>query len=230
MTMSRALVLALMISLGVHIVVMSAVNIVAYEGPGRNRPYTRVDFLGPILGKTAFEMTLGHVSSRSGAVTGKELSGPPDEALKARYRGKPGMAREVSPAQERAMDAEVKGFFAGEKVMPDHRRKPVPGAYSGSTGPGAVMPGAVRKVVYKPEAPVFTKALYGDKRSFRVRVRVLVNGEGNVMKTEPLTTTGYSQLDMDAAKYMERWIYEPGRGGISEGEWLEEEVVLRAGD
>lgn len=230
MTMSRALVLALMISLGVHIIVMSAMNIVAYEGPGRNKPYTRVDFLGPILGKTAFEMTLAHVPSRSGAVTGNEALGPEAEALKVRYSGKPGAAQEARSAQEQAMDTEIKGFLAGEKVTPEHRRQPARGAYAAAPAAGAVQAGAVRKVVYRPEAPVFMKDLYGDKRSFRVKVRVLVNGDGNVMRTEPLTTTGYSQLDMTAAKYIERWVYEPGRGGMSGEEWLEEEVVLKAGD
>lgn len=225
MTISRALGLALLISFGVHIIVMSAVSIVAYEGPGRTRPYTRVDFLGPILGKTAFEMMLAHASSKAGAVTEKEVWGGEVAALKVRFPGKPGMAQEAPSLQERAMDTEIKVFLAGEKVMPDQRRQPV-----GAVSPAAQAAGAGRKIVYRPEAPVFMKELYGDKGSFRVKVRVLVNGEGNVTKTEPLTTTGYPQLDIMAAKYLEQWVYEPGRGGAAKDEWLEEEVVLKAGD
>ncbi len=219
--MTRALGLALMISLGVHIIVMSAVSIVAYEGSGRNRPYTRVDFLGSLLGKTAFEMMLAHASPGSGAVPEQEVSGGEVEALKVRFSGKSHRLQEVPSLQERAMDTEIKGFFAGEKVTPDHRQQSAVGTVPINTG---------RKVVYRPEAPVFIKGLYGDKGSFRVKVRALVNEEGSVTKTEPLTTTGYPQLDMMAAKYLERWVYEPARRKSSREEWLEEEVVLKAGD
>ena len=55
---SRNLSIALLVSIGVHVLGMSAVTIINPDIPGRGQPYTRVDFLGPLLGKTAFDIMI----------------------------------------------------------------------------------------------------------------------------------------------------------------------------
>lgn len=215
--MNKSFGIALSIALGLHILVMAAVGIKSYEAPGRSRPYTTIDFLGPILGKTAFDMMLGHNSSRDNIIYSGDLVDRrklvvtvPEKALGARA---------FSPDREKNMDASILGSLAGEKAAPDMETRASSWAAKEERG-----------VMYKPEAPLIMKEPYGDKTSFRIRIKALVDREGRVLKTEPVTTTGYPQLDMAAGKFVEKWIYEPAKGGTSNDEWHEEDVVLKAGN
>ncbi len=65
--------------------------------------------------------------------------------------------------------------------------------------------------------------------SFRVKVKVQIGRDGNVKHAEPLTTTGYPQLDMMASKYAKGWIFEPKEDVNVPDEWQVVEVVLNTG-
>ena len=55
---NRSMGIAFLVALSIHVLCMSAVTIINPKYDGRMKAYTRVDFLGSILRKTAFDIML----------------------------------------------------------------------------------------------------------------------------------------------------------------------------
>ena len=225
---SRALTIALIISLSVHVFAMSMVTIVTPEGRGRMKPYTRVDFLGPILKKTAFDIMLESV--KPVFTTTYQVTGivPQSGYLKVVVPKRKANLQEMPKYFERSMDASIENFLTGDKVVPDLDFGF--NAFMEESWRDEVSTDTIREVIYKPEAPLIMSGVYGDKSTFRVKVKVLISPRGNVKKTESVTTTGYPQLDITAFKFVKGWIFEPKETASGLDEWREVEVVLRVGD
>lgn len=222
--------IAVLLSLGVHISVMSAVTIITPEDLKRTRPYTRVDFLGPILRKTAFDIMLENV----------------DPVMRTTYRytipaTQGGYLRVVAPKRkltieefpghlESDLDSIALDFLAGSKGVPDFASGFGENDFTPADWPGPAMASGARQVIYKPPAPFITRGFYGSSGTFRVRVRALIAADGNVSAVEPLATTGYPHLDIVASKFVKGWIFEPKKNRSEEAEWYTLEVVLSTGD
>ena len=212
----RSLRIAFGISLGIHIFAMSAVMIVIPEKAGRKRSLTRVDFLGPILEKTAFDIML---ESASPAVeTTYSLGDAPFgyRDLQVSPPGRMSLKLEFPQHLENRMDSIILSTLTGYKIVPDFYLDVEEG-----------IPGG-RKVIYTPDQPFVMKSLYGGKNFINVKVRALVDSSGTVRKTESVTTTGYPQLDILAAKYVRSWTFEARETG--EDEWIVLDVTLNTGD
>ncbi|MBD3380473.1 MAG: hypothetical protein GF408_08450 [Candidatus Omnitrophica bacterium] len=231
MPISRTLRTAILISVGVHLAGMSAVEIITPEGLERIKPFTQVDFLGPILKKTAFEIMIEHSEPGFSTAYGEFSAAPAGGYLKVatprrkfsveRYPGYFG----ISPA------AGVFDFLSGSKSLPDMMlSRPMLGEPAvPRTGPLSGGSSAERQVVHRPEQPNLLRGLYGNEAGFAVRFRVLVDRAGNVKMAEPLTTTGFPQLDLKAAEYVKSWIFAPANTTEPGEEWVEVEVLLETG-
>jgi len=228
---SRNLRIALLISIGIHVLAMSAVTIINPEISGRSRPYTRVDFLGPILGKTAFDIMIENaepvfetayrrVFDLTGGGLRLEVSAPKITAF----------VQEFPDRYERGLDVSARDFLAGRKEMPEIFPGLGAGDFLAGEWMAAAVPPGPRKIVYKPAAPDIIRGLYGENAVFVVRVKALIGPDGTVIKTEPVTTTGHPRLDLAAAEFVGGWMFEPRENGASGGDWTEVEVRLQAGE
>jgi hypothetical protein len=212
----RSLRIALGISLGVHIFAMSAVIIVVPDKIGRNKSFTRVDFLGPILEKTAFDIMLENATPA--VETSYSLSDAPfdPDGLEVSSPGRVLFEPEFPLRPENSMDNAVMQALIGYKIMPDFYLDVI-----------EEVP-RQRSVIYAPEPPLVMKDLYGGKDVIEVKVRALVSPEGSVRKAEPVTTTGYPKLDILAVKYVRSWMFEAS--GSSEDKWIVLDVKLDTKD
>jgi TonB family protein len=219
----RSLRIAIGISLGMHIFAMSAVTIVTPENIGRIKGYPRVDFLGPILEKTAFDIMLE--SATPVVKTSYSWEPLPFESgyLKASSPGRITMAHGFPQHLESRMDNTIFPTLTGYKGVPDFFLD-----LKEETLRQEDLSAGERKIIYTPEPPFFVKGLYGGKETILVRVKALVSPEGNVKSTEPVTTSGYPQLDILATKFVRSWIFEPKKEGGDE--WVVLEVILNTGE
>lgn len=212
----RDLTYALLISFGIHIFGMSAVAIIIPGGAERLHSYTRVDFLGPILRKTAFDIMLENTPPPVITAYGYANISPETKLLGVRLPKKESSAQLFNKPFEDKMDIRVRGFLADYKVVPD---------LTFALADGERL-SVARRVLYKPEAPFIIKGLYGDKENFTVRIKTLLDAGGNVKKAELVTTTGYPKLDIIISEFVKSWIFAPS-GNPSGDEWQETEVVLK---
>ena len=228
---SRDLKMALLVSLGVHILGMSAVTIITLEGMKRTRPYTRVDFLGPILRKTAFDIMLENANPVVRTTYRYTVLPPRTEYLEAVAPKRESAVQEFPRNLEMRMDTPVLDFLTGPKTAPEAAMDlTADDLATGRQVADKTEVAGERKVIYRPDAPFIMRGLHGDKETFRGRARVLIDKSGKVKKAELLTTTGYPELDIMFFKFVRGWIFEPKADMAGEDEWCEMEVVLSAGD
>lgn len=227
---SRNLAIALLVSLGMHIFGMSAVTIITPPDPSRSPVYTRVDFLGPILRKTAFDIMLEDANPVLRTSYGYSFLAPESGYLNVVTTKRTAPLQEFPDYLERDMDARVLDFLVSPKAVPHFALefKAEDFVLDKWTSPGDAE--ETRRVIYRPEAPKIVRAIYGDKDEHRVKVKLMVDSNGNVRKAEPVTTTGYPRLDIIASEFASRWIFEPREGSNGADEWHEVDVILKAED
>ena len=223
----RNLRIALFISIGMHVMALSSVEIIAPKNFRTARRYTRVDFLGPILRKTAFDFMLKNVNPIVRTTYMCTFLVPQNGCLKALVPKRALRVQEFPEHLEDNMDMLVMGFLTGEKSVPGLRMD-LGDLYFEEEVPGAVKTLATkeRKVIYRPEEPFIMRGLYGDKEKYRIKVRLLITADGNIKKVEPVTTTGFPEVDIIACKFVKGWIFEPAADAAGENEWREIKVIL----
>ncbi|MDP8299843.1 MAG: hypothetical protein P9L88_08095 [Candidatus Tantalella remota] len=226
---TRTLVIAVLVSLGIHIVGMSVVKIVAPEWQGRKSPYTKVDFLGPILRKTAFDIMLENVTPVVRTTYSYSGTGTQGENLKAVAPKRKVYVQEFPVYLEQRMDDNVLDFFSSSKDVPGFALRLSDKAFAPDEwSVGRREEG--RAVVYRPVPPRVSSELYSGRDTFRSRFRLTVDSNGNVKRAEPVTTTGYPELDILSTKFVKGWIFESGRDLSRGDEDITVEVILETTD
>lgn len=228
---NRSLRIALIVSVTLHLVAMSAVTIITPQGVERIKPFTQVDFLGPILRKTAFDIMIENITP----LKKTDYSGIGNNITNSYLRAD---APRIEPS---LFGADAYGeMFMGPRhgwLLPENKTVPnfllenslYPMLPDSSALPENRTVGFSRDVVYRPEPPLLLKGLYGQQEAFAMKVRIMVDESGTVKIVEPLTTTGFPQIDIAVSKYVRKWIFAP-KSGLTDGyEWIEQVVVIRAG-
>ena len=224
----RTLRIAVLVSIGIHIIGMSVVSIITPEDLFPTKPYTRVDFLGSILDKTMFDIMMEDAGAPGPGVYGENGIGRENEYLEVSAKRREPVYADISAEMERGIESRIIEVFRGTKLVPDVTLEFEPGGFS-STGWMSELeePAGRRKVAYKPDAPVIMPGLFGYSDEFVVRVRALVSPQGTVLKAEPVTTSGYAEIDLTAVEYVRGWVFAPDRSRRAGDEWLELDIRLR---
>lgn len=218
--------IALLLSIGLHIIGMSVITIITPEDIWRARQYTKVNFLGPIFKKTAFDIMLENVNSVVRTACIYTIPACQKESLEIAVLKKDVLVWNFPEYPGKNIDSSILGFLSGTKVSPDRiSRFLKPETVEETEGQNM----RKRTVIYRPETPIIVSILYG-KKTFAIKISALVDEDGNVKKTELVTTTGYPQLDIMAAKYVKNWIFEPGKTAEKRNEWQTVDAVIRTED
>ena len=222
--LTRNLGIAILVSLGVHIAWMSVVSITTPEEFGRIGPYARVDFLGSILTKTAFDIMLADTSTV--IINSYDDDAQKEADLKAKVTKTDTGIKDVPEHDVVNKDEGVRDFLSGDKDVQEMSEGSKGHVLETDTMDRNV---SVRRVIYRPEPPVIMRGIYGDKDTFKVKVKVLIDAGGEVKNAEPVTTTGYPRLDIQALKFVRYWIFDQRDNVPGSDEWQEIEVILNAG-
>ncbi|MDP8258984.1 MAG: hypothetical protein P9L90_06155 [Candidatus Aadella gelida] len=200
--------IAFLVALSIHVLCMSAVTIINPKYDGRMKAYTRVDFLGSILRKTAFDIMLED--------TGRPLFGAYNDVaentenlyLEADVERVNPEGYKTGSYFDETLDLLLVEFLAGEKSKPELLR--VSGNFIlEQIGEKNTASNLDRRVIYRPEKPVIDGTFYGDKDEFKVRVEFLIGPEGKVIRAEPVNTTGFPKIDNIAVNFVKGWLLEP---------------------
>lgn len=221
-----------MISAAAHILAMSAVSIITPGDLFRSEPFTRVDFLGSILKKDVFDIMMEGGASYGRGPYPEDETLPYEDYLEVSVPRRIRESRSGSYEVERRIDRDLSGLNYENKIVPDavlldHDTFSAAGWMSELSG-GEADP--VRRPVHKPDRPYVIRGLYGYSDEFAVVVRARVSPGGRVLSAEPVTTTGYPELDLRAAEYVRGWMFEPLKDGGGADEWIDVEITLRAGE
>ncbi|MDD4957186.1 MAG: hypothetical protein PHQ61_06030 [Candidatus Omnitrophica bacterium] len=227
-SLTRNLSIALLISLSAHMVAFSLVDIVSPTAYEKKSPYQNIDFLGPILKKSAFDIMLENVVPS--AVTAFRVNDADDASanyLRVSLKRREAVDRGTVTRMDMGIDRLAREFLDSAKLLPDMRM----GTESGGSlfnkfNSDLMAMESERRVIYRPALTPLPRGQYGDKDMFITRFRVLVSPKGDVKRAEPLITSGHPQVDLLAEKYLRGLMFEPREQGYYGDEWIEEEVIL----
>ena len=212
--MGKNLIIALLASLALHLGAMSVVTIVAPSDFRNPRKFTKVDFLGPIFKKTAFDMMIEGVTPRQQTSYGNAMYDINDNFLESPLDREQVIMPTLSNYIVEITDSKVISALGSSRVIP---------GFLLSYKADIIIEDLIqkRKVVYKPAIPNYLK----DNLSGEVIVIVTVTPLGRVKQVEPVTTSGNSGLDLELLNYVKSWVFESIENEAQDDQILEIDVT-----
>ncbi len=212
--------ISFLFSVAWHLFWLSVVYIVITPTVRLQNDFIDVNFLGPILEKTAFEIMVEDSTPRteilyriSAIIEGEtylDIKGPErllkkdiflgDSKTETRFRKKSYLTGKVRPGY----------FMNGRSIFYHLEEKTLNRFMEG--------PARSRAVLFKPQFPYLSRFSYGDEKNLMSRLKFTLSKEGNVELVEPVLSSGYPRIDSECIKYIKQWKFSPKAGG-QEKEW-----------
>ena len=167
---------------------MVAIGIIVTPSVQPSDVYQEVDFLGPILGKTAFDLMVEEATPQAETLYAKSTlfmdrvylkpEGPRRKVLK-----------EFKPRGFLNRFAFLKNFMKNKKETPLHVAEGMRPSYEKAGKKELPLtlegPAGEREIIFKPEPPRVPRGLYGDAREYRVRLKFFVSADGITYDLKP---------------------------------------------
>ena len=215
---NKSFTIAFSISALWHIFWMSALNI-AMPGNLQLVKTSGVSFLGPILDKTAFDVILkdrpkfidtiykipqipldGLISLELPAIQQKFESGIISIPTRDRF--------EIS----------LRGLVANVKKIPSYHDDTFQRTSQPIYADRVQGPASVRVLLYKPEPPRLPNILDVTDKKFTMKLKFYISADGKVERVQPVSSSGYPDVDLLGVRYIKEWKFEPKRTS-AEPEW-----------
>lgn len=208
---SRTFRMSFLFSLGWHLAWLSLTYIVITPTVSLQDSYSDVNFLGPILEKTAFEImveesrpqieTLYQTRALLGIDEQIEVAGPGKLAKKDIFQDKKTIGGQQKQTYLISGKGEY-GYLTDRKDVFYHFEEKVANRFIEG-------PAKTRLVALKPVFRNLSKALYGDQERLVTKLKFILSDDGNVELVEFIVSSGYPQVDLECRKYLKQWKFYP---------------------
>jgi hypothetical protein len=226
---NRNFLIAVLFSFAVHMAWITVIGVKTPSSLCRDRIYTQIEFLGPILGKTTFDIMIERSDPYNVSYRSTEQAFAETMLNVDNEKEDLGEGIEV-PSYDRYSGGRVYKSLSSVKSVPDVLLEKNYIEKAGS-GVGSAEDGYRRDVVFRPEEPYIRKGDHGQGEIFAARFNVLVSSSGKVKLADMFVSTGYSEVDAAAIEYVEGWLFEPAAfGPYAQDEWLVVDVAIRASE
>ena len=215
-----------------HLFWICAIGIVVTPSVQPTNVHQEIDFLGPILEKTAFDILVENVKPQAETIYASSALFHDKVYLRPEGPGRK-VRKEFLP--EALPDRFI--FFLREYIKDTREILPYPGHIRGVTSrmpgdkktPALKGPAAERGIIFKPDVPAVPAGLYGDSEEYVVKLKFFVSGKGLVYDVAPVVSSGFFKIDMEATKFLKRWRFSPSAAGKKpESDWGIVTVAIEA--
>ena len=203
--------IAILLSSLWHLFWISAVEIVVTPTINPGGDYQEVDFIGPILEKTAFDF-MAETSARYGE-TQYSVSSIffMDKVYLAASGPKRNILKKTVPY--RALDRftfNLEGYVKKSKEIPFYMAAEKDFILlEEEEAPDVKGPVKQREIIYKPDPPVVSLGAGGASEIYTVQVRFSISHNGIVYRAEPMVSSGQPKIDLAAIRYVREWRFSP---------------------
>lgn len=223
----RSFKISFFFSAAMHLVCLSAVCIVTVPAARFNNTnsQTEINFLGPILEKTAFEIMAEDFTpcaetyytanrdfmnedidagvKKPERIVGKDM--PRDKALAGREPPEKGNIAVEKDIRGRAIDGRNIFYHVTDKAS----NRLIEG------------PAKKRTVLFRPDFPRICKQAFVDEKNFTAKFKFVLSDSGTVEMVEPIVSCGYPAIDMKCVKNLKEWKFSPRQVKTGEKDWGE---------
>lgn len=212
MIKDRSFNVSFLISFTWHVLVILAVTIIVAPTIEKVHQYQEVNFLGPILEKTAFDLMAG--GARRPAEISYRYSPLVVDRFSLDVRGpqKVLVDKTFPVFIEERFYFSLKGYFAETKTVPkDFFGEETAGYVKPEKADFAFIegPAASRKILHRPSPPKLSRDVYRGAGDFTVKLKFYLSGEGMVERAEPVVSSGYPEADLACIRYLKSWQFAP---------------------
>ena len=210
----RAFNLSIVFSFLWHLFWLTVIGVVITPSIQLSNAYQEVDFLGPILEKTAFDIMVENVKPQAETLYAREALFIDNVYLKPKGPERKVLTVfSVSKAQERFTYV-VKEYIRENKEIPTYFSEDLRMIYAKRDVtrklPFVEGPIQERELIFKPQPVTVPRGLYSDDERYIVKVKFFVSENGIVRDVEPLQSSGYPEIDLRAIRFVKNWRFSPG--------------------
>lgn len=175
--------------------------------------YQEVDFLGPILEKTAFDLMVEGVKPQTETLYARSTLFADGACLKPRGPRRKVLRMLIPGAINKKTPLSVRDYLEEAKEIPGYFTEDIKAAYVKSRSRAWAFliegPAAEREIIFKPKPLTVPHGLYGDRDEYIIRLKFFVSDNGLVYEVEPVISSGYPEVDLRAIRYLKGWRFSP---------------------
>jgi len=220
----RAFNFSILISSAWHLFWIAAIGIVVTPSVIPSSAHPEIGFLGPILEKTAFDLMAEEVTPHSEIGYARSTLFLDKVCLKPRGPGRKVLKEFTPGAAIEELNFSLRDYVKDTKEIPrymvGYMKSTHPDLQETSFRPSMEGPAAKIEIIFRPEFLTVPRGIYGDPEEYAVKLKFLVSTSGLVYDVEPVISSGYPEIDMQATKFLKKWRFLPqGPGGAIRPTW-----------
>lgn len=183
--------------------------------------HQEVSFLGPILEKTAFDLMVEGAKPRAETLYAKSTLSDAKSTLFVGdvYLKPKGPQRKIlkefifDDLRER-FSFSLRDYIKDTKEIPLYLAEEIMVSYKAQPERKLATtlvegPAREREIIFKPLSLTVPPGLYGDREEHIVKLKFFVSNNGVVHDVEPVISSGYLEIDLQATKFLKRWRFSP---------------------
>lgn len=196
-----------------HLFCISSIGIIVTPSIQPSNFYQEVDFLGPILEKTAFDLMVEEVTPQAETRYVKTSLFLNDIYLKPKGPERK-VLKEFTPESMRdRFTFSLREFIKDTKEIPLYFAEDIRVAYEetdNKKSPAFIEgPAGKREIIFKPASLTVPRSLYGGREEYIVKLKFFMSNDGVVHDIEPIVSSGYPEIDLKAIRFLRKWRFSP---------------------
>jgi len=208
----RAFNLSILFSFAWHLFWICAIGIIITPTVQPSDIYPEVDFLGPILEKTAFDLMAEEATPQVEILYAKSSMLIEGIYLKPKGPNRK-VLKEFAPQREtNKFMLILQRYLKGSKEIPVYLTEEIDMLYTEKdveVTPLVEGPAQNREIIFKPEPLTVPRGLYSDAEDYVIKLKFYVSNNGIVRDVEPVASSGYPQLDLEGIRFLKAWRFSP---------------------
>lgn len=210
---NKILGISILLSTAWHLFWIFSVGIIITPTVETSNLYQEVDFLGPLLEKTAFDFMTEEAVPQS-----ETLYATSSLFIENAYLRPKGPDRKIAKKTSHQSISDrffliLRKYFHSDKETPPSITEEVNVRYNKKTEnkPSSPIEGPAKylNIVYKPKLPSVPRGLYSDSDEHIVKLKFFVSENGIVRDVEPVISSGYTEIDFLAVRTLKKWRFSP---------------------
>jgi len=217
----KAFNLSILFSSAWHLFWIFFIGIIITPDAQPGNLYQEVNFLGPILEKTTFDLMVESVTPHAETLYAKNFLFLDTVYLKPKGPERKVLKEFMPDVMRDRFTFSLRRFIKDTKEIPLYFAEDVKMSYrdTGDKAPLAPLegPAGKREIIFKPAPLSVPRSLYGASEEYIVKLKFFVSEKGVVHDIEPVVSSGYPEIDLKAIRFLTKWRFSPLNLAENEG-------------
>ena len=229
----KAFNLSILFSVAWHLFWISAICIVITPTVQPSDLYQEVDFLGPILEKTAFDLLTEQASAKAETLYARTTLFAENVYLKPKGPERKVLGDSMPDSALERFAFVMREYVKGKTETPfyfSEVRELYRKTEKSPASPLIDGPASLRGIIFRPGPISIPKGVYDNQDGYDVKLRFVLTADGIVRNVEPVISSGYPEIDLQAAEFLKKWRFAPSQlsGSKKDTAWGITTIKLKA--